>query len=1102
MDADMPLDYIEFQISPSQNRYEACVCYVNKKEKKIASGFLEHLLLHSAEINALHSKGSDAKYKLNSPKNPRDLKWFTRSMLERFLHITCSPHILDITNAIRREMSQLEEARRFHLSLYAKVKLADFDLELSYSSSSHGSSSTPKTEGSDASKNELLRAMDLRLTALRGELTAAFDRAIDSQFSVEEMTDLEKFSNHFGSIYLRDSLSKHIELVRDQLVAVSCSKQFLESDQICSNQGNNDSVGSLSSGPSVEYGASPAKVAQMERRSSSDHEESSFSSEEEQTSVERSRSLIRSASPRRSASPMRRVQIGRSGSRRSTAISIKNLNYIPARERLVLPNNPAGSDSDKEGHEHALKKSENNVRISVQDAISLFELKQKDQIRDIQNARSSLNASSGGNKSVLRRWSSGIGQQSSRCHEESVLEDVPQVQNNLKNMEIANSSPAAAEVQSSVSFEDIPVEHCDLDVKLNSPEGTECGPAFAQEETLPIESTKFDQKKAALAEWNRKTEAELNDSMMKMVDTKPTKSRTAVPNNNKRRSLTDEQRGGFYDPYKEKRDEKLRGETARRKAEKDKQFRAMQQVLGSKKSELASVNTSDSGKKQNVKKPQKPQKNVSQPELPKRECSKLGSTKENSLKAYSLPQKNVSQPELPKPESPKLGSIKENSLKSSSLPATRKSWPSMPSPRASGVSPAKVSNGRTSVGATQARKSHPLSSVSGSSKNVETPQTQPRSVKSNHNIKKSTTSTTDKKQHSVTEMIRSTKSKVQTAPGNPVSSAKPNLYNKVTKKGSVVLLESKPFIRKGSGTSSNVNLVSKIKASSQSRKPLIINSDPILIEENKSISNSSDPLVQHEENEIEESEINILTKPEVCATSPPKCEDRESLAQVYSTNDPVIDSVRDRELETDIEEGSTISPSAWVEIEENVDHSVTSNGHVYEMGSPSYVVPVNASNSRGRHSLSQMLLEENNEPDITGWGNAENPPPMSFQKDVPKGFKRLLKFARKSKNDLNTTGWSSPTLFSEGEEDTEDSKFVNKRSAENLVKKVTLQSINNGHSKATHESYRKRPDEAIIGESNSQSLSRQLHEGYASASVTTTKATRSFFSLSAFKGNR
>ncbi|KAK6135537.1 hypothetical protein DH2020_030708 [Rehmannia glutinosa] len=132
-----------------------------------------------------------------------------------------------------------------------------------------------------------------------------------------------------------------------------------------------------------------------------------------------------------------------------------------------------------------------------------------------------------------------------------------------------------------------------------------------------------------------------------------------------------------------------------------------------------------------------------------------------------------------------------------------------------------------------------------------------------------------------------------------------------------------------------------------------------------------------------------------------------------------------------------------------------------------------------------MLLEESSEPDFVDWGNAENPPPLVYQKDAPKGFKRLLKFARKSKTEANATGWSSPSVFSEGEDDSDDPKSMSKRSAENLLRKATLHSMNNGHQKNSTDY--EHPAQANISKLNSQSLSQQFQQGHVSASVTTTK---------------
>ncbi|KAG8380982.1 hypothetical protein BUALT_Bualt06G0073100 [Buddleja alternifolia] len=1042
IDANAPLDYIEFLIFPNQNRYEVWVCYANKKEK-VTSGLLEHLLLHSAAVKALHSKGSNAMYKLKSPENSDDLKWFTKSTLIRFLQIIGSANILDVTNSLKNEISQLEEARKFHLSLYAKGTEYQHQSGESVSSCSNSTGSTPEAEGSDASKNELMRAMDLRLTALREELSSAFDQAAGYRYSLDEMTDIEKFSHHFGSEDLRDSLQKHLEMrQRTQAVENSSSKRVSESDRVGLKEGNNHTTKSLSSETQVKYGVSPAKAAQVERQSSTESDESSLSSEEEQPSVERSRTLIRSASPRRSASPMRRIQIGRSGSRRSTAITIKSLNYIPAREKSFFPKD---NDSDEEVSEQPPKKPENNVkRMSVQDAISLFESKQRDQTGDSQKAKS--NALIGANKSVLRRWSSGMGDDS--C--------VNEIQNNVESREYRESSPES-EVEPRVACDGNPIDPCELDGELNSSENRAASRAVTQEETLPNESAADNEKLTASAEWSRQKEAELNELLMKMMETKPAKSQAVVPHGNKRQSLPAERRGGFYDNYKEKRDEKLRGEAFKNKAEKDKQFRAMQQILDIRKSQLTSANASDAGKKNNVKKIHKSQK-------------------------------NVSQPINPKTESPKLGVVKKASPKTSSLPATRKSWPSMPSPRAPGASPAKTPVATTSTGIKPTRRrSQPTPPVSQSSPRVETSQLRAKSVKPNQQEhKKSLRSATEKKQQPVAKPSKTVKSKVLTAPEDLTSTAK---LIKVTKKSSVVPLESKPFLRKGSGTISNINPVVKKKALTNSpQESLKKSGDPFPVEKDETFSNSSVPVILQEERENEEARgIEDVQIPE----SPQKCEDKdEGFSQVNPVIDDSIDRVEEHELKAEDEEESTISPTAWVEIEEHdEDQHVTSEDRICQMvGSPPYAAPVRISSPRVRHSLSQMLLEETSEHDIVDWGNAENPPAMVYQKDAPKGLKRLLKFARKSKNDGNATGWSTPSVASEGEDDTEDSKIVNKRSAENLLKKATLHSMNNGHQKATYDAYtRNATDCEHPAQASIKSLSQQIMEGHVSSSVTTTK---------------
>lgn len=55
----------------------------------------------------------------------------------------------------------------------------------------------------NADRNELLRAMDLRLAALRDELASAFCQVTGTSCSPKELTNLQMFSHYFGAMNIR-----------------------------------------------------------------------------------------------------------------------------------------------------------------------------------------------------------------------------------------------------------------------------------------------------------------------------------------------------------------------------------------------------------------------------------------------------------------------------------------------------------------------------------------------------------------------------------------------------------------------------------------------------------------------------------------------------------------------------------------------------------------------------------------------------------------------------------------------------------------------------------------------------------------------------------
>uniref|UniRef100_A0A0A0KPC7 COP1-interacting protein 7 n=1 Tax=Cucumis sativus TaxID=3659 RepID=A0A0A0KPC7_CUCSA len=993
---DGALDYARIQMIPSENRYEAFVCYGNEVDG-LAEGNLDTLLLHLPELQELNSKGSKASIKLQPSASSGGTTWFTKSTLRRFLQIVGSPELPNIMKTMN-EMSQLEETKRFHLSLYGQGQMSKTEekdgCNLDSSSPKHGSG--PEFASSAASKNDLLRAMDLRLTALNKDLTAAFEKAHGAACSSKEISHLAKFTEHFGAINLKNCTYKYLELnpKSDNVELVNDDNKYTITSNICNENAISGSIKAEKSNSStpVKYGVSPAKVAQIERQDSSETE-SSDSDNENGTPAERSRTMVRSTVARRSASPMRRVQIGRTGSRRAPAIMIRSLNHLQTRDGMFSQGDAAAnSDGDEEGSEPSGKTADNNVgRISVQDAISLFESKQKNDASDIQKRRSLANITIGANKFVLRRWSTGMGEASTKCHPELVSDESDPISHDLAEEVPKSKLTDEEEVGSdNISSIDKTCTTAEVEEKLEDSAVKTSDPLETQSDSPISEPQVAVQKLSANSEWTRRKEAELDQMLKKVMESKHMAQNNSQAN--RKKDVNSEQRGELYDQYKAKRDEKRRAEEAKRNSNKEAKIKGTRQVADDRKTKIASAEVNVT-KKRAPRKPEVPSANLSKSEKPKKEISKPST-------------------------------IEKISSRTKPMAATRKSWPSSASERTTGISPATANATR--------QKAQPVSSSNRLSAKVEKSPMQKKNVKENNDSSRDLRSVKEKKEIVQAKTGKVTKTKV-TLTGDSSVPVKSRIRDKVAKKSSIVPLESKSF-HKGSRNSldNSSQVVSKTKPSKLSKSA--------------DSSNNSKKLTR--DLEVEVTVPDLASQPDKGDDLvPAHCDfktvvndqqDSEILAVDVVDADQGDVPLQQNEEKSSVEitvEGESMIPSKSTEEIEEFQELPANNDDMPQLASLENTAPIE--NPRVRLSLSQMLQEENSEPDSIDWGIAENPPMMNYQRGAPKGFKRLLKFARKSKGEANLAGWSSPSVVSEGEDDSEESKPLNTKKADNLLMKAT-----------------------------------------------------------------
>ncbi|KAJ6810808.1 serine/arginine repetitive matrix protein 1-like isoform X2 [Iris pallida] len=1010
-----------------------------------------------------------------------------------FLHIVNVPDSLKVADTIENEMSQLEETRKFHLSLYSKGDQSgsgttDFGCMKEVALNQH---INVETTSSDATKNELLRALDLRLMALKEELAALLNRATGATCSRCQISNLAAFVQYFGVTDLRNILLKLLAWSPKDLPDDPSHEQLISSHKSENDiEKTTEAVSQPSSQPNkvkpVTNLVSPAKIAQAERECSTESE-SSDSSHEDQSHAERSRPLLRSASPRRSASPIRRIQIGRSGSRRSTALTIKSLNYFPGMVRnLSIRDAEERSSSGDEEPDQPPKKPEsqgNPVRsISVKDAINLFECKQKD-LNVVSQKKKGLGEVSTNTtaKSVLRRWSAGMGDSFNQCSLETTSDDAPQNREENKSEELI--------VESSAPDKRPQLAECSSVEEITVPQMEHAEPEKSNVEDVNDRAT-------ASAEWSRQKEAELKEMLMKLMEAKPGKHRGSTNvGSGLNLDVSDEQKGGFCKQNKEKREEKLQVENAGKRTSREARSKVMMGTHENRKVEIPLKPGNVARKLDSPNHSQKTRRNSAPPLLPKKE----------------VPKPTVTRKVLPK----------------TPLPATRNSWSSGPLPRASGTQgplPRASGTPTTKKMPATSRKSQPTPSTQPSPRTERALQ-QTKVRKGNPADVKPRKPTTDaksspkgqeeKQQKPVTSNSRSVKTKSSTDPGD----AKPSFYSKVTKKSSVVPLESKPFLRKGTGIGPGVGpVIAKTKVSqfdeSSKSSGNIIQGEEI---ESCSVT-AAEPTTQGLEIDLDQPKSNLDVDMEDML---------ENIVIRDSSSDLDESSIIDSDngfkhvielpvSEIQVDEDLGISSAAWVEVECQDGSALCDNGQHELTTSPGLAPPTASSSPRVRHSLSQIMQADSNEPEIIEWGNAENPPALVYQKDAPKGLKRLLKFARKSKGDGNVTGWGSPSVFSEGEDDKEESKAASKRSSDALLRKVALQaksyepqktvltgSFDGGnYSKGSVDCRGVNDTLSAQSSTSASTVSNKLRELHTSASSTSSKGSRSFFSLSTFRSTK
>ncbi|KAL2555176.1 COP1-interacting protein-related [Forsythia ovata] len=224
MKSDAPLDYAVFQLSPKRSRCELFVSSGGNTEK-VASGLVKPFVAHLRVAEEQVASAAEL-VKLEVGRRKNIVTWFTKGTLERFVRFVSTPEVLELVNTFDAEMSQLEAARRIYSEGAGDLLCGGSGV----------------TAADDSTKNELLRAIDVRLVAVRQNLSTACARAAAAGFNVDTVSELQMFADKFGAHRLNEACSKFISLWENRHDLIGTWKSGPDDQAVRSSYGSDMSI--------------------------------------------------------------------------------------------------------------------------------------------------------------------------------------------------------------------------------------------------------------------------------------------------------------------------------------------------------------------------------------------------------------------------------------------------------------------------------------------------------------------------------------------------------------------------------------------------------------------------------------------------------------------------------------------------------------------------------------------------------------------------------------------------------------------------------------------------------------------------------------------